>query len=261
MDPDAVQEALSVRGSFLKKRILQEIYDNIPGLFVMDEEVGVRFGETQAADMVCFQTSDQGNAFYVLECHRAGDEAAWVFLKHIGLQFRELRKLHRCELLSDPTEAPPTCKRVCSEGYELREEKKGKVALEATAVVDAANLLSGAYLGFIKWLQQRKMKSKIVVVPILVTTARLRMADFNWSEVDIASGNLKQPLKMDEVDWVILKHSFPTPPQETQDFRLIDGELSYPQLTTESLYIVQSDSLKDFLSSDQLAYFRQAVDR
>ncbi|EDY19688.1 hypothetical protein CfE428DRAFT_2864 [Chthoniobacter flavus Ellin428] len=87
------------------------------------------------------------------------------------------------------------------------------------------------------------------------------MADFNWSEVDIASGNLQQPLKMEEVDWVILKHSFPTPLQETQDFRLIDGELSYPQLTTESLYIVQSDSLKDFLSSDQLAYFGQAVDR
>lgn len=260
MDPLAVQAALSARGCFLKKRVLQEIYDNIPGLFVFDEEVGVRFGETRSSDMVCFQSAPQGNAFYVVDCHRAADQAEWIFLRHIAAQYREMRVLYRCELLSDLTETPATSHVVCSEGYEAREDEKGKLALEPAAVVNAANQLSGAYLGFMKWVQQRRIKSKVAFVPILVTTARLRIADFTWSEVDLASGNLRQPLKMDEVEWVILKHPFPTPAQVEDDFRMTAEEMSSPQITAESIYIVQADSLKDFLSSERLAHFEALLE-
>jgi hypothetical protein len=259
MNPREAHEALNAHGSFLKKRVLQETYDNIPGLSVFDEEIGVSFGQARAADVVCFQSAAGGNVFYVLECKRVAPGLEWLFLRHIAPTYRELRVLARGGLIGELVEVPANSHLVCSEGYETMGGDAAGRPMDQEAVFQAANQLSGAYLGFIKWVKEKRMKAKMAFVPILVTTAPLQIAEFPWDKVELESGLLMQPLKLRKVDWLVLKHPFPKPVGEAEDFRLEDEPLMSTQAVAESIYVVQASALKSFLASKRMKRFGELL--
>jgi hypothetical protein len=259
MNPREAHEALNSHGSFLKKRVLQEIYDNIPGLSVFDEEVGMSFGNARVADIICYQTASSGNLFYVFECKRVTPGLEWIFLRHIAPTYRELRQVARGGLFAEQVEVPANSHLVCSEGYETKGGDAVGRTLDQDPVVQAANQISGAYLGFVKWVKEKKIKAKMAFVPILVTTAPLQIAEFSWDNVELSSGLLMEPLKLRNVDWLVLKHPFPTPVQVTEDFRLEDEPLMSTQALAESIYVVQASSLKSFFSAKRLKRFSELL--
>ena len=61
-------------------------------------------------------------------------------------------------------------------------------------------------------------------------------------------------------DFVILNHPFPTPENMEDDFRDEQGRTQKPQtwpmLQKESIYVVRSEALSDFLCERRLATFR-----
>jgi hypothetical protein len=126
-------------------------------------------------------------------------------------------------------------------------------------VSQAANQLSGAYLGFVRWVKEKKIKAKMAFIPILVTTAPLQIADFSWDKIELSSGLLMEPLKLRSVNWLVLKHPFPTPIQVAEDFRLEDEPLMSTQGMSESIYVVHAESLKSFLSPKRLKRFGELL--
>ncbi|HEY3899524.1 MAG TPA: hypothetical protein VGM54_12965 [Chthoniobacter sp.] len=259
MDPREAHEALNIRGSFLKKRVLQEIYDNIPGLSIFDEEIGMSYGQSRAADIICFHSTSAGNVFYVLECKRVAPGPEWLFLRHIAPNYRELRLVARGGLIGGLVEVPANSHLVCSEGYETTGGDAAGRTLVDDPVLQAANQLSGAYLGFVKWVKEKRIKARMAFVPVLVTTTPLQIADFSWDKVELSSGLLMEPLKVRKVDWLVLKHPFPKPAGEAEDFRLEDEPLMSTQAIAESVYVVQAGALKSFFSSKRMKRFGELL--
>ena len=259
MDPREAHEALNAHGSFLKKRVLQEIYDNIPGLSIFDEEIGVSFGQPRAADIVCFQSTSAGNVFYVLECKRVAPGPEWLFLRHIAPNYREMRTVAKGGLIGELVEVPTNSHLVCSEGYETSGGDGAGRTMDEDPVFQAANELSGAYLGFVKWVKEKRIKVRMAFIPVLVTTAPLQIAEFSWDKVELSSGLLMEPLKLRKVDWLVLKHPFSKPAGEAEDFRLEDEPPMSSQAIGESIYVVQSGSLKSFLSPKRMKRFGELL--
>ena len=114
-------------------------------------------------------------------------------------------------------------------------------------------------LGFVKWVKGKKIKSKMAFVPILVTTAPLKIAEFSWDKVELSSGLLVEPLKLRNVDWLVLKHPYPTPVTVVEDFRVEDEPLMSTQAVAESIYVVQAGALKAFLSPKRMKRFGELL--
>jgi len=145
---------------------------------------------------------------------------------------------------------------VCSEGYEIISESNCTASPDP--IYRASNQLSRGYLGFVKLrINQRNstaQKPEIdFIIPVLVTTADLHIAQYAASDISLETGNLNSALNTERVDWLVLKHPFAVPSvSDAVDFRRRpscshDWE-NWKQQFRESIYVVRADKLRLFFA-------------
>jgi hypothetical protein len=249
---DPVRDALNRHGVFLKKTVLSKLRVMDPHKLTVFEEIGTWFGGTRVADIVAMQkfAAKEITVFFVIECKRVDPEKQWIFLKHYDKRFRVRRETSDANPESTFHRPPESENRVCSEGYEFPAGKDK--AADNDPVFKAAAQLSSAFLGFIHRRQKRRFRERYV--PILVTTAQLSVVD-DWPIVPLATGRLTRELNRTTVTDLVLKHPFPTPTGVESDFRERVPSESWADMFTESIYIVQAESLVSFLRPE----FRESL--
>ena len=259
-------DALNRHGVFFKKRVLQEL-QSIHGIGIVSEELGVSFGGTRVIDIVAADHRSKPQLFFAVECKRAyAAEKSWIFLRDFDRHYRverELGGMVGCSSIF--AQSVPPGPPICSEGYEYRKEKN---VADQDPLFKAAGQLSAGYLGFMA-RREREVRSfghnaatTERYVPVLVTTAELRVLRSDPSTICLESGNaLKEP-ETQSVNFLILKHPFPTPEGVEPDFRDFPNPIAPPrfwsQLHKESIYVVRSTALRDFLSEENRNALRSA---
>lgn len=95
---------------------------------------------------------------------------------------------------------------------------------------------------------------------MLVTNAELIVLTSDLKIADMENGKARFPPSGRSVDFLILKHPFPTPESLDRDFR--DAQNPTPsseywgQVHKESIYVVRSTALAKFLASEHRDYLR-----
>ena len=150
---------------------------------------------------------------------------------------------------------------VSSEGYEcwIKDAKKPEDRIplaDQSPISDAASQLAAAYLGFItnrRSLREkaRERSGREIYVSVLVTTAQLKLLDHKWETVSLMDGKPPDTGELTDVNWVILKHPFPTPEGVAEDFRDSVGGDDLPRKHSETIYIVQATKVCEFLNTWQ----------
>jgi hypothetical protein len=255
------QDALNQHGVFLKKRVLDEI-SSIPGMGVFAEEFGVAFDVSTAIDILARDKRKDPNLLFVLECKRAYvREKKWLFFRDINRKFRIARFVSTVagQFGRYVGEVPGIADcHVCSDGYEIVTSLNDCKA-SPEPIYQAANQLCRGYLGFVKLrIDQRdaaRQPNEVdSIVPVLVTTAEIHVAQFDVADISLTTGNLDSRLKKVRVDWLVLKHPFAVPlVSRAVDFRHQpsanpeDAE-NWNQQFRESIFVVRADKLKSFFS-------------
>ncbi len=269
LSPEEV-DALNRHGVFFKKRVLQEL-SKIPGIGIVDEEVGVPFGGTRVIDIVAAAQASQPHIFFVLECKRVYQKT-WLFFGAWDRRFR-LTRLNAtltghasCFCAAGQWPFP-----VASEGFEYRLAGKGKdkePRCDQDPIFQAAAQLCAGYCGFIARRQREfpRPESHLTVceryIPVLVTNAELVIVEDRFQEVSLETGSAPESLPGKRVPELVLKHPFPTPAGVERDFRDSQNPPPQPghwsQLQKESVYIVRAGHLREFFRDDCLERFRTA---
>jgi hypothetical protein len=252
-----VREALNRHGVFFKKTVIEQL-SLLPGIERIEEEVGATFGETRVADIVAteFFPSEQIELRLVFECKRTDPKKTWIFFRHRDQRHRRSRapsKHEQTRFTRPPNEPNPYF--VCSEGYEYPVKGKGDdLTTNQDPVFKSAEQLSAVFLGLVQKASSLRWQEVIGghpnartvrFAPILVTTAQIVVAKHKTASIEtgrIDAGNLE----LVNVDFVVLKHPFPTPEGIEHDFR--DDFAVADQRTTESIYIVRATALQKFLT-------------
>jgi hypothetical protein len=260
--PAEIHERLNEHGVYFKKRVLHELM-GYQGLSIAGEEVGESFGKTRVADILAFdERADGHKLFFVIECKRAlAREKAWIFFRDVDKTYRVARASNSTGLSTISQKSEPHLLEppVCSEGYEYP-VGRNKLA-DQGPVFDAANQLSGAFLGFIR--RRLGLNQPAVVerfIPVLVTTAKLLVVnEADASKADLLSGNLNSRPDCLETEFVILKHPFATPEGLPKDFRdEIQGD-SWTAMHRESIYVVRASGLKKFFEITHRDFLHDAL--
>jgi len=267
--PGDERDALNRHGVFLKKRVLEEVRLT-PGMVVFAEEFGVTFNEPVAIDVIGVDKRADRHLVFAFECKRAyTKEKTWVFFRDIDPCFRLCRAVswimqfgHYTRGTSLPGNPP-----VCSEGYELLASERSFKA-DQNPVYEAGNQLCKGFLGFVGTRMSHKIRltpvpDKVLecVFPVLVTTAELRVAEFDVSQISLQTGSLDGDLRLTPRDWLILKHPFSEMANAAvSDFRKNpphdEDSQHWSQMHRESLFVVNSAKLPRFLAKD----FRDYLD-
>ena len=251
-------DALNLHGVFLKKRVLKEI-SSIPGMGVFAEEFGVAFHEPTAIDIISRDGRSHPTLLFVLECKRAYvRQKKWIFFRDDDRKFRACRRVSAFGQSGNYADNIPSLANchICSEGYEINSKKNSAASPEP--IYRAANQLSSGYLGFVKLrIEQRTRGTRSddvdTIIPVLVTTATIEVAEFAASDISLTTGNLASGLSATAVDWLVLKHPFAVPPVgDAGDFRRHpscshDWE-NWKQQFRESIFVVRADKLRSFFS-------------
>jgi hypothetical protein len=259
-------EALNRHGVFLKKRILHDLQE-ISGLGIVSEELGVSFGETRVIDIVCVDQRDKPHLLFAVECKRAyAVERRWIFFNDVHQRYRVLRQ--QSGLLGHSSifaVRQPLHSHVCSEGYEYR---KSEVRADQNPIFQAATQISAGYLGLIARRQNdfnRPVTPSDAVeryVPLMVTNAELVVVDQDLKATSMETGNMPAPPQAKSVDFLLLKHPFPTPGNMSRDLRdypnPLPGPADWSQMHKESIYVVRASALKEFMGQDHRDYLRSA---
>jgi len=260
-------DALNKHGVFFKKRILHALQE-IPDIGIVSEELGVSFGGTRVIDIVARYRHGKSDVYLVFECKRAyAVEKRWIFFKDVHQRYRVSRVQsglvgHSSVFVNREPPHPP----VCSEGYEYR-KRDGKA--DANPIFQAAAQLSAGCLGFIArrhkdFNRPGKPPSDAIerYIPVMVTNAELLVVQQDLKAVSLETGNMPTPPKAAHVDFLILKHPFPTPEAMDRDFRDSPNPVPSPkdwsQLHKESIYVVRASALAEFMSHDHLDFLRSA---
>jgi hypothetical protein len=263
-------EALNWHGVFLKKRVLEEVRTT-PGMGIFAEEFGVAFNEPVAIDIVGVDHREDRQLLFVFECKRAyTKEKTWVFFKDIDPTFRLCRAVSGIMQLGHYTTGTAVAEKpaVCSEGYELVASEKAFKA-DQRPVYEAGNQLCKGFLGFLRTRMSQRHRPTSVpdkmldcILPVLVTTAELRVAEFDVSQISLQTGNLDGDLALTTRDWLILKHPFAAIENASfSDFRKDPPHQQdvqhWSQMYRESLFVVNSAKLPVFLTKE----FRDYLDK
>lgn len=140
-------DALNKHGVFFKKRILHALQE-IQGIGIVSEELGVSFGGTRVIDILARDARDKPEILFTFECKRAyAAEKRWIFFRDLDQRYRVMRMqsgLMGHSSVFARTEPPHLP--VCSEGYEFR-KSDGKA--DQDPVFKAAAQLVAGYLGLI----------------------------------------------------------------------------------------------------------------
>jgi hypothetical protein len=146
---------------------------------------------------------------------------------------------------------------VCSEGYELVSNENGTKA-DQNPIYEAGNQLCKGFLGLVQTrMSQHRLieshKAKMdCLLAVLVTTAELRIAQFDASQISLRTGNLEGDLTSTVCDWLILKHPFGIAsglmPEDFRDRATNFPDMRYwSQVHRESLIVVNAAKLPEFL--------------
>lgn len=249
MNAPEITEALNRHGAFLKKRVLDELR-LVPGLEIGGEEIGTAFGGTRVADVVAFEKFRKSTLLFVFECKRVAPERQWVFLLHSDSIFRLARSRSLVGVHSEFKRDLPADNRVCSEGFEYP-MREGRA--DQDPVFKAASQLCAAYLGLVKRRCQELANTDTIerFAPVLVTTAPLFIATQNWSKVSLLDGRMPEDVQLRSVDYLVLKHPFPTPEALEVDFRSAAQGDAWVHVYTESIYVVRAEKVTEFLSKQR----------
>lgn len=254
-----VRGALNRHGVFLKKAILLQL-QLIPGITILGEEIGSSFGDTRVADIVTEEDmGDTTSLRLVFECKRVDPDRQWVFFPHLTNSHRKTRIVARGSSHSSFFRASPSDYYVCSEGLEFPGGKNPKTPVaDSDPIFKAASQLSAAFLGLVQSAVSIGTDPKERrFAPILVSTAKLCVADYHWAAASLSSGKIDEStaLKIREVDHLVLKHPAPTPEgMRDADFRDLIYEDPWSQVFTESIYVVRATALSAFLSLEKRAF-------
>jgi hypothetical protein len=246
------RDALNLHGVFLKKRVLEEI-QRAPKMQVFAEEFGVAFNEAVAIDIIGVDRQEDRQFLFVFECKRAYvQQKTWIFFRDISPVFRVFRRVSGTRQLGHYVDELPLSPKppVCSEGYELVHKEK-EIKADQKPIYDAGNQLCKGFLGLVQTRmtqnhQSESHKTKLdCLLAVLVTTAELRIAEFEVSQISLRTGNLEGGLTSTVCDWLVLKHPFGIASGVLpEDFR--DRPTNYPdmrywsQVHRESLFVVNA---------------------
>ena len=269
LTPEEV-EALNRHGVFFKKRVLEEL-SKIPGIGILDEELGVSFGGTRVIDIVAADTTAEPRIYFVLECKRVYQKT-WLFFRAWDQRFRITRldanlSGHASRFCAAGQWPFP----VASEGFEYWLAGKGndkEPRCDQDPIFQAAAQLCAGYCGFIA-RRQREFPgggSQVTVceryVPVLVTNAQLVVVEDRFQEVSLETGSAPEAVPGACVPELVLKHPFPTPAGVERDFRDAQNPPPQPghwsQLQKESVYVVRAGHLREFFAGHCLEHFRTA---
>jgi hypothetical protein len=262
-------DALNRHGVFFKKRVLKELSE-IPGIGIVDEEVGVTFGGTRVVDIVAANQTAKPHVFFIIECKRV-QAKTWLF-------FRAWDQRCRISRVSDNMtgHASRFCAAgqwpfpVASEGFEywVPDKKEKEPRCDQDPIFQAAAQLCAGYCGFIARRQREfpNASTQLTVceryVPMLVTNAELVVVEDGFQQVNLESGTAPGVVPGACVPELVLKHPFPTPAAVEQDFRDSQNPPPTPvhwsQLHKESVYVVRATQLREFFRDDSLERFRTA---
>lgn len=238
IEPNILLEALNHHGVFLKKKAMQ-IADVTAGFRIHAEEYPTRFEDPNSADFIATRVLQHATVFVVFECKRASPEFnSWCFISHFNQRYRMARELQGQHFRETFTEGGKWVT-ACSDGYELRRNAQQKFEVRPDAIYKSATQLSSTCLGFCNelwhrnrpggssvWLPGANIPAKAlhVVIPVLLTTAKLSLVEFNVADININHGTLDQySVRFSEKPWVLLKHpmasSFET--RDKFDFRSV----------------------------------------
>jgi len=235
-------DALNIAGSFFPRRCAEEfrsrarwsvVAEEYPVFYPRDGRIGERL--ESAADMIVATASGCGpRVFLTVECKKADPRfVEWVFIK----KYAHSSQLHRfrnlalswdgvigerpLRVLREGNPADP----LCDFGCELMTESTGKDRPKPPTtqrIQDAARQAVLALRSFVDELWQRNadtrepaMKASTVLqwlaqshrldfVPVVITTAKLLVCDFDARSVDLRSARMASGLvKFDERPWVV----------------------------------------------------------
>lgn len=253
---DKETDALNRHGVFFKKRVLQEL-QSVGGLAIISEELGVKFGSTRVIDIVALDTACRPDVFFILECKRAFTlEKRWFFFRDLDDHYRALRVHSGMQGNSSVFwTGLHGGMEICSEGYEYR---KANQAADQDPVFKAASQLAAGYLGFVarreRDLHPRPGPPADKVekyVPLLVTNAELLVLDYDVKGISLETGTVADTPQASSVDWLVLKHPFPTPEGVDRDLRdemgVFPSARFWGEQHKESIYVVRSTALARFM--------------
>jgi hypothetical protein len=257
--PKDERDALNLHGVFLKKRVVEEIR-RAANMHVFAEEFGVGFNEPVAIDVIGVDRQEDRQFFFVFECKRAyTEQKTWIFFRDISPVFRVFRRVSGTRQFGHYVDELPLSPKppVCSEGYELVSKEKA-IKADQNPIYDAGNQLCKGFLGLVQARMtqnhlEEPHKAKLdCLLAVLVTTAELRIAEFDVSRISLRTGNLEGDLSSTICDWLVLKHPFGIASGVLpEDFR--DRPTNYPdmrywsQVHRESLFVVNAAKLPTFL--------------
>jgi hypothetical protein len=266
-------DAFNKHGIFFKKKVLRTLSE-IPDVKIVSEELGVSFGENRVIDILAKDDAKSPYIYFVFECKRAfTSQKRWFFFKDVDQRYRICRTVSSLDNngnifgKSEPFETP-----ICSEGYELRSELKSGKGLKLNAnqdpVFQAASQLSSGYLGLVR-RRAKEISGRTSVtmqanlreryVPVLVTNADLILLNIDPEQINLDNGNIMSLPTGKTLPALILKHPIPTPSGIERDIRDWPNPSGHwDQHYKESLYVVHSSALKNFMSSEHRDYLRSA---
>ena len=95
---------------------------------------------------------------------------------------------------------------------------------------------------------------------MLVTNAELAVLDYEVSKIGLDTGRVPVSPCSTSVDWVVLKHPFPTPEGMAKDLRDEGGSIPearvWSQHHKESIYIVKAPALAGFMEVGRRDHLR-----
>jgi hypothetical protein len=260
IDEAAIREALNTHGIFFKKAVRREI-EGIKGVTVLGEEYPVRYMEGAALDLLVEVRAGDNRLILPMECKRAYVRTKrWVFFQDpdpTSKVFYEFSgKLLRAQYGS-------AFEDVCIEGVEIEERRKNdKRYLTASPepIWEAARQTCKGYLGFVQQelVERRKPRAvttdRLLLMPVLVTTAPLFIAEVDLQAIDLSTGNLNAPLPMRSVPGLVLRHPFtPSYAPGEQHLRLDADNYIAPAergaYQKESILVVSADHLREVFHS------------
>lgn len=263
---DRVRIAINAHGIFFKKAVRREI-ESYRAIDVLDEEHPSSFSGQTAIDLLLEYPGRSSSHRFVLvvECKKAYvAHKKWIFFPDRTDSVKGAYLVNwarHTHILINPWRMDiPTY----SDGVEVdtaKAEKSVEAAVKAAScdtIYDAASQVCRGFLGFIAVQtaqdgisHDHRALGGFLTVPVIITNAPLFACTNDFSEIDIATGNLDSELKLEDRPWLLYRHPCADIAEiGYRDFRTPKGKNSTPEersvIYKEPVFVVNSTHMKDF---------------
>ncbi len=258
-------DAINAHGIFFKKAVRRRI-ESFGAIGIIDEEHPASFPDQTAIDLL-LECPGRGSRFkfvIVTECKKAyAPHKNWIFFPDRTDSVKTAyfvgggRHVHITMIPGrNGIEA-------YSDGIEVDTSKLGRKADafksgSCDMIYKAASQVCRGFLGFVNTQSQQtgirqdgQAFGPFLCLPLIITNAALYACENDYGEVNLESGNLEQPLQLEEKRWLLLRHPFADISLEPfRDFRTDRERNSTPEeramVYKEPVFIVNSQHLKEF---------------